>query len=213
MANPILGFGGQEVNPTEMIRIPVHFGDKSKFKTLEEVKASMNKRGWGYTSGSPPSSRPSSSDTPASASKGLVASSSAASPSDEEGINSTSSGSRPSAAAYLHSSTKHRPQNTDRLRIRLQGLARPCGGRRGRPSGLADSPAPWPGPHQSRPSPADAASLFHGPLGPLGASYNAFAAGTLRPPLPPGQRPQPLLSPPRTPLGGLKPQGRPSPRT
>ena len=35
MANPILGFGGQEVNSTGMIRLPVHFGDKKKFKSLE----------------------------------------------------------------------------------------------------------------------------------------------------------------------------------
>ncbi|KAJ8422883.1 hypothetical protein Cgig2_027366 [Carnegiea gigantea] len=35
MANPILGIGGQEVNPTGMIRLPARFGDKSKFKSLE----------------------------------------------------------------------------------------------------------------------------------------------------------------------------------
>jgi len=33
--NPILGFGGQEVNPTGMIRLPVCFDDKTKFKSLE----------------------------------------------------------------------------------------------------------------------------------------------------------------------------------
>ncbi|KAJ8422259.1 hypothetical protein Cgig2_029102 [Carnegiea gigantea] len=35
MANPILGFEGQEVNPTRMICLPVRFGDKNKFKSLE----------------------------------------------------------------------------------------------------------------------------------------------------------------------------------
>ena len=35
MANPVLGFGGQEVNPTGVIRLPVRFGNKSKFKSLE----------------------------------------------------------------------------------------------------------------------------------------------------------------------------------
>ncbi|KAJ8444091.1 hypothetical protein Cgig2_025092 [Carnegiea gigantea] len=31
----ILGFGGQEVNPIEMIRLPLRFGDRLKFKNLE----------------------------------------------------------------------------------------------------------------------------------------------------------------------------------
>ncbi|KAJ8423666.1 hypothetical protein Cgig2_009287 [Carnegiea gigantea] len=35
MSNSILGFGVQEFNPTGMIRLPVRFGDKSKFKSLE----------------------------------------------------------------------------------------------------------------------------------------------------------------------------------
>ncbi|KAJ8419758.1 hypothetical protein Cgig2_011796 [Carnegiea gigantea] len=35
MVNPILGFRGQEVNPTEMIRLSVRFGDKTKSKSLE----------------------------------------------------------------------------------------------------------------------------------------------------------------------------------
>ncbi|KAJ8434793.1 hypothetical protein Cgig2_033743 [Carnegiea gigantea] len=35
MANPILGFGGQKVNPTGTIRLPVCFGDKNRFKSLE----------------------------------------------------------------------------------------------------------------------------------------------------------------------------------
>ncbi|KAJ8432915.1 hypothetical protein Cgig2_004589 [Carnegiea gigantea] len=111
---------------TEIVTIiAVRFGDKNKFKSLEvdflvvdvpmaynainkrptlhRVKAVGNK---GYTSGSPRSSHPSSSDAPASTSKGLVASSSAALPSYEGGINSTSSGSRPSTATRSHSSTK-----------------------------------------------------------------------------------------------------------
>jgi len=35
LVHPILGFGGQEVNPTGMIRLPVCFGDKIKSKNLE----------------------------------------------------------------------------------------------------------------------------------------------------------------------------------
>ncbi|KAJ8428871.1 hypothetical protein Cgig2_010813 [Carnegiea gigantea] len=71
---PILGFDGQEVNP----------------------------------SGSPLSSQPSSSEAPASASKGLVASSPTPSPSPEGGINSTSSGSQPSSSAHCVTKTLRR---------------------------------------------------------------------------------------------------------
>jgi len=35
LVHPIAGFGGQEVNPTGMIHLPLHFGDKSKARTLE----------------------------------------------------------------------------------------------------------------------------------------------------------------------------------
>jgi len=35
MMNPILGFEGLEVNPTKIIRLPVRFGDKTKFKSPE----------------------------------------------------------------------------------------------------------------------------------------------------------------------------------
>ena len=35
LVHPILGFGGQEVNPMGMIRLPVRFGDKIKSKNLE----------------------------------------------------------------------------------------------------------------------------------------------------------------------------------
>ncbi|KAJ8448914.1 hypothetical protein Cgig2_030770 [Carnegiea gigantea] len=35
LVHPILGFGGQEVNPMGMIRLSVHFGDKLKSKNLE----------------------------------------------------------------------------------------------------------------------------------------------------------------------------------
>ncbi|KAJ8451406.1 hypothetical protein Cgig2_017797 [Carnegiea gigantea] len=126
----------------------------------------------------------------------------------------------PQQPVHVRPQSAGRAHNTGRLRIRLQELARPCRSRRGCPSGLADSPAPWPGPHQSRLSTADAASPSHGPLGPPGASHNTFGAGkrvppatgTLRRPSPPGQRPQPLPSPPRTPLGGPKPQRWPSHR-
>jgi len=33
--HPILGFGGQEVNPTGIIHLSVRFGDKLKSKNLE----------------------------------------------------------------------------------------------------------------------------------------------------------------------------------
>ncbi|KAJ8424650.1 hypothetical protein Cgig2_016919 [Carnegiea gigantea] len=88
-----------------MIRLPVHFGDKTKSKSLEvdvlvvDVPTTYNvilwlptlhkkrkERARGHTSGSPPSSRSSSSEAPALASKGLVASSPASSPSAEGGI-------------------------------------------------------------------------------------------------------------------------------
>jgi len=35
LVNPILGFGGKEVNPTGMICLPVCFCDKTKSKSLE----------------------------------------------------------------------------------------------------------------------------------------------------------------------------------
>jgi len=35
LVHPILGFGGQEVNPTGMIRLPVRFGSKLRSKNLE----------------------------------------------------------------------------------------------------------------------------------------------------------------------------------
>ena len=35
LVHPILGFGGQEVNPTGIIRLPVRFGDKTKSNSLE----------------------------------------------------------------------------------------------------------------------------------------------------------------------------------
>ncbi|KAJ8428580.1 hypothetical protein Cgig2_031374 [Carnegiea gigantea] len=35
LVHPTLGFEGQEVNPMEMIRLPLHFGDKAKASTLE----------------------------------------------------------------------------------------------------------------------------------------------------------------------------------
>ncbi|KAJ8433412.1 LOW QUALITY PROTEIN: hypothetical protein Cgig2_026676 [Carnegiea gigantea] len=151
----------------------------------QKMKTNINKKGDGdYTSGLPPSSCPSSSDAPASASRGLVASSSAASPSDKGGIDSTSSGSRPFAATRSRSSTKHRPQNTGRSQIHLQGLARLCGGIQGCRSGLAGSPPPWLRPHQPRPSPADAAALSsrsRGPLGPPVASYSVSGIGRRAP--------------------------------
>ncbi|KAJ8425244.1 LOW QUALITY PROTEIN: hypothetical protein Cgig2_015851 [Carnegiea gigantea] len=35
LVHPVLGFRGQEVNPTGMIRLPLRFGDKTKAKNLE----------------------------------------------------------------------------------------------------------------------------------------------------------------------------------
>ncbi|KAJ8432944.1 hypothetical protein Cgig2_020574 [Carnegiea gigantea] len=147
----------------------------------------------GYTSGSPPSSRPSSLDAPASASKGLVASSSAASPSDEGEIKATSSESRSSAAARSHSSTK-----------------------RGCPSGLAYSSAPWLGLHRLRPSPTGAATLsfrLRGPLASLISRDESLQPPALcRWPLPLLRRHRPWSSPLQISLGGPKPQGSPGPR-
>ncbi|KAJ8446910.1 hypothetical protein Cgig2_013211 [Carnegiea gigantea] len=73
---------------------------KKKKKEEEKRKRTKQNKRWGsYTSGTPLSSRPSSSGVPASVSKGLVASSSGPSPSPEGVMNSISSGSRPSASA------------------------------------------------------------------------------------------------------------------
>ncbi|KAJ8450720.1 hypothetical protein Cgig2_021192 [Carnegiea gigantea] len=53
MTNPILGFGGQEVYPSGMIRLPVCFGDKTGFKSLEvdflvvDVPTAYNVKGVG----------------------------------------------------------------------------------------------------------------------------------------------------------------------
>ncbi|KAJ8449496.1 hypothetical protein Cgig2_002293 [Carnegiea gigantea] len=168
----------QEVNPTGMIRLSVHCGDKIKSRSLEvdfvivDVPTAYNvilgrptlhKRGEektagrDYTSGSPPSSCSSPSEAPALASRGLVASSSTTSPSVKGGIKSTSSRSRPFAAARSRSSTK--PRNNGHLETRWQGSAQPCRGILGCQSDLAVSPPPWLGPHQPQPSPADAAAL------------------------------------------------------
>ncbi|KAJ8433088.1 LOW QUALITY PROTEIN: hypothetical protein Cgig2_014136 [Carnegiea gigantea] len=92
----------------------------------------------GYTSGSPPSSRPSSSDAPASASKGLVASSSPH-PRTEERTPPPRDRVLPQQLVRARQQSAGRPQNTRCMRIRLQGSARPCGDRRGFPSGLAAS--------------------------------------------------------------------------
>jgi len=35
LVHPMLGFGGQEVNPAGIIHLPVHFGDKSKARCRE----------------------------------------------------------------------------------------------------------------------------------------------------------------------------------
>ncbi|KAJ8436122.1 hypothetical protein Cgig2_001149 [Carnegiea gigantea] len=134
--------------------------------------------------------------------QGLVASSLAVSPSDEGGINSTSLGSRPSIAARSCSSTKHR---------------------RGRRSGLAGSPAPWPRLRQPQLSSTGAAApsfRFRGPLDLPAASHSISdiekrvppATGTLQRPLPVWRRHQPCPSPPRRPLGVPEPQGPPDER-
>ncbi|KAJ8419986.1 hypothetical protein Cgig2_025349 [Carnegiea gigantea] len=115
--------GGYEVNPAAMTRLPVRFGDKSKFKSLEvDFLVFDFPTAYNVIMGQPTLHRVKAvvapyllqlqfeTDggdirelyAPASASKGLVASSSAASPSDKGGINSTSLGSRPSAAACSH---------------------------------------------------------------------------------------------------------------
>ncbi|KAJ8419331.1 hypothetical protein Cgig2_015420 [Carnegiea gigantea] len=131
-----------------MIHLPVRFGDKIKSKGLEvdfltvDVPVAYNViAGW---------------PTLHRVKTGLVASSPAASPSVEAGINSASSGSRP---ARTHPQSEDRPRNIGLLQTRWRGSARPYRGARGCQSGLADRLTPWLGPHQLRPSPADAAAL------------------------------------------------------
>ncbi|KAJ8421719.1 LOW QUALITY PROTEIN: hypothetical protein Cgig2_015073 [Carnegiea gigantea] len=104
-----------------MLHLLVCFGNKIKFKSLKvdflvaDVPTAYNviigrptlhRRDGDYTSGYPPSSCSSFSDAPASASKGLVASSPAASPSDEGGINSTSSGVNTTLRRYPRASER-----------------------------------------------------------------------------------------------------------
>ncbi|KAJ8434744.1 hypothetical protein Cgig2_001947 [Carnegiea gigantea] len=139
LVNPILGFEGQEVNPTGMICLPVHFGDKTKFKSLEvdflvidvpmaynpnknknetntnKTKGGKEKtRGRGYTSGSPPSSCSSPLEAPASASRGLVASSPAPSP---------LGCGPPRQPAHAHPHSKGRPRSNCHLKTRWHNLA------------------------------------------------------------------------------------------
>ncbi|KAJ8452456.1 LOW QUALITY PROTEIN: hypothetical protein Cgig2_000045 [Carnegiea gigantea] len=155
LVHPMLGFGGQEVNPTGMIHLPILFGDKLKAKNLEvdflligvptaynvilgcltlhkplkikrkEKKKKEKERG--YTLGSPLSSRPSPSEAPASASKGLVASSPAPSPSLKGGINSTSSGSRAHPRPVGgHRCSGGRPRSSYPPEILWPASPRPC---------------------------------------------------------------------------------------
>ncbi|KAJ8442699.1 LOW QUALITY PROTEIN: hypothetical protein Cgig2_001792 [Carnegiea gigantea] len=79
---------------------------KSKRRNIKKTENKPKQRMGGYPSGSSLSSRRSSSKAPASASKVLVAPSPALSPSPEGGINSTSSGSRPSSSACWRTVTK-----------------------------------------------------------------------------------------------------------
>ncbi|KAJ8437850.1 LOW QUALITY PROTEIN: hypothetical protein Cgig2_000404 [Carnegiea gigantea] len=268
--------GGYEVNPTGIICLPVRFGDKSKFKSLEvdflvvnvptaynviigqptlhkvkaivaptttrrehsfiknkatqhnhlqpcsrlEVKASMNKSGWGlHVRLSAVLTTFLLRRTGLSFQRigGLVLSSFTLRRRGDKFHLLRIVALYSSLFAFVHKAQSSKYRSSENSPVRVSKTL----WRRGRPSGLTDSPAPWPGPHQSWSSPVDAASLFHGPLGPPGASHNTFgtgkrlspAASTLRPPSPPGQRPQPLPSPSRTPLGGPEPQGWPSPRT
>ncbi|KAJ8419823.1 LOW QUALITY PROTEIN: hypothetical protein Cgig2_013317 [Carnegiea gigantea] len=195
----------QEVNPTGMIRLPVRLGDKTKSRGFEvdflvvNVPTAYNggkekTRGGGYTSVSPPSSCSSSSEAPASASRGLVASSPAISRSVKEGINSTSSGSRPFAGQH--------------------DLAKVAGCVRA---------ALLLGLHQPRPSPVDDATLSsrsHGRLDPPALFHSAVGtarraplpAGTPQQPLPLERRPRPWLLLPWSPWGDVKPHELPSPR-
>ncbi|KAJ8435422.1 LOW QUALITY PROTEIN: hypothetical protein Cgig2_001074 [Carnegiea gigantea] len=195
----------QEVNPTGMIRLPVRFGDKSKFKSLEadflvvdvptaynviigwptlhrvkaEVKATMNKRGWGLHVGlSAVLTTSLLRHTSLSFQRigGLVLSNFTLRRRGDKfhllGIAALHS----SLFAFVHKAQALKYQSSENSPARVSKTLR------GRPSGLVDSPAPWPGLHQSWPSPADAASLFHSPLGPPGASHNAFGTGKRVPP-------------------------------
>ncbi|KAJ8437861.1 LOW QUALITY PROTEIN: hypothetical protein Cgig2_002995 [Carnegiea gigantea] len=154
-----------------MIRLPVHYGDKNKFKSLEvdflvvDVPTACNVIIGRLT-------------LHRVKAVGLVASSLATSTSDEGGINSTSSGSQPSAAARSRSSIKCRPQNTGCPQILLQGLARPCGGIRECQSGLAGSPPLWLRPHQPRPSLADVAALSSRSCGLLGSPATSHSVSS-----------------------------------
>ncbi|KAJ8427574.1 hypothetical protein Cgig2_021719 [Carnegiea gigantea] len=193
LVHPILGFGGQEVNPTGMIHIPVRFDDKLKAKNLEvdflvvDVPMAYNviigrptlhknkEKEGGYISGSPLSSRPSSSEALASASKGLVTSSPAPSPSPEGGINSTSSGSRLAGARRRSGG---RPRNSYPPEVLGPAPPRPCTDTLRYQHGPADSltpqfeplfqppqsPQPWP---LKAPPPASIAGLSSRPLGRL----------------------------------------------
>ncbi|KAJ8421251.1 LOW QUALITY PROTEIN: hypothetical protein Cgig2_015907 [Carnegiea gigantea] len=111
LVHPILGFEGQEVNPVGMIRIPLCFRDKAKARTLEvdflvvnvpttynvilgrsnlhKVEALLPS-----TASNPP---PSWSRVEASLSRGVVSSSSRPPSITAGGLNSTNSGSRPTA--------------------------------------------------------------------------------------------------------------------
>ncbi|KAJ8441079.1 hypothetical protein Cgig2_020370 [Carnegiea gigantea] len=224
--------GGQKVNPTGMIFLPVCFGDKSKFKSLEvdflvvdvptaynaiigrptlhrvkavvastmkrrehsfienkttqhnslqpspkqKAKTGMNKTGGrGLRVGLSAVSRSSSSDASGSASKVLVASSSAASPSDEGRINSTSLGGPPQQPVQARPQSARRRQNTNHLKICLQGLARPYGDRRGCPSDLADSRATWPRLHQPWPYPTGIVAPSFRSCGPLDLPTTSYS--------------------------------------
>ncbi|KAJ8434454.1 hypothetical protein Cgig2_025424 [Carnegiea gigantea] len=88
--------------------------------------------------------------------------------------------SPPQRPAYARPQSTGKPQNTGRPHMRLQGLARPYRGIRRCRSGLAGSHAPWLGPHQPQPSPADAVALSsrsRRPLGPPAASHSVSVSG------------------------------------
>ncbi|KAJ8433849.1 hypothetical protein Cgig2_032060 [Carnegiea gigantea] len=204
----------QQVLTAEVQLITTKTKTKNKTNTNKTKGGEEKTRGGFYTSDSPSSSCSSSSEAPASVSRGLVASSSAISPSVEGGINSTSLGLRPSRA---HPHSEGRPRSNCHPETHWPGSARPYGGTRGCQSGLAGISPPLLGPHKPRPSPADATALpsrSHGcpdpPAvfrSPVGTARRAPpAASTPQQPSPLERRPRPWLLLPRSPWGDLNPR-------
>ncbi|KAJ8429183.1 LOW QUALITY PROTEIN: hypothetical protein Cgig2_028756 [Carnegiea gigantea] len=127
LVHPILGFGGQEVNPTSMIHLPLRFDDNLNARNLEvdflvvDVPTAYN----GSRHQHP---------------RGLVTSSPRPSPLPEGGLNSTSSGSQPSASAHCGG----RPRSSCPPETLGPTSPRPCVNTLMPPSRPPQLPPPWP---------------------------------------------------------------------